>query len=159
VSTAPAPTAGLNPTRISSSTLGFSWCVRKPVALGSSTPPGGSSRRAGKKTEGELERSASRYDDIDEDARGTGGSEASTTGVGNGDRRKKNFAPPNAARDLAESLSAFGTVPFSPRKGCENTGECRSGFKVASAKLEKHSRVSGPTVSPSPTGTYCRFQV
>lgn len=117
-STASATTA-IGSTRISSSVLGFNWCMKKPVALGSSTPPG--ARRANGKKGATM--SSRDNDDV------TVVDGATSAGTAGGNNNSSNTmakkGSPNPARDLAESLSAYGDVPFSPRKGCENTGESR----------------------------------
>ena len=81
--------------------MGFHWCMKKPVALGSS----GARRPAG---DDASARGASR----DTEAREHEAEEAS----------------PNPARDLAASLSAFAAVPYSPgrNESENNAGERRS---------------------------------
>lgn len=106
-------------TRISSSVLGFSWCMKKPVALGSSSPPG--ARKANKRTEGGMSAH-------DNDTTAVDGCGETVTAVRNNNKAKN--ASPNPARDLAESLAAFGDVPLSPRKDSENTGERRARVNV-----------------------------
>ena len=106
-STAATATTKTSTTRISSSVLGFNWCMKKPVALGSSTPPG--ARKAYRKVGGKVT--------ADNDTAGVDGT------VTAANIKMAKHGSPNPARDLAESLSAFDELPFSPRKDIENTGE------------------------------------
>jgi hypothetical protein len=126
--TSSAPTGP--PTRISSSVLGFNWCMKKPVALGSSTPPG--ARRA--KGAGGMMQSYDNDTAVDAGDGGVTGANVHHTLAAKG-------ASPNPARDLAESLSAFGDVPFSPRKDCENTGECGVDFMATTPNNKRDAEL------------------